>query len=245
MGAEQNFDWRRLTASALEWWDAAGVDVLADECPRDWLAPAPAPTAPSTKAEPVARSAAMPTTADAFAAWRVGPDAPEAAWPGRRLGAEGDPGAPLWVFTDLPEREDLAEGRLLGGAQGSLFDRMLAAIGRTRADILLVPLATARPPAGRIGREVEARLGEVARHHLSLGRPTRALLMGEAASRCLLAMNCQDARGSLHRINHSSGQDGVESATMIVASLHPRFLLDRPMAKADAWRDLRLVGDGL
>lgn len=241
MGAEQNFDWRRLTASALEWWDAAGVDTLVDELPRDWLA-APAPIAPPiAAAEPAAASAAMPATLDAFAAWRIGPDAPEAGWPGKRLGPEGDARAALWVFTDLPEREDLAEGRLLSGAAGRLFDRMLAAIGRTRAEVLLVPLATARPPAGRIGREVEARLGEVARHHLSLGHPPRALLLGEAASRAILRMSCRDARGVLHGINHAAKQDGVEAMTMIVASSHPRYLLERPTAKADVWRDLRLV----
>ncbi len=134
MGADGNVNWRAAAESALEWWREAGVDMLVDEEPRDWLAlPVlhPAPVA----AEPVATSAAMPDTLEAFATWRAGPDAPEAGWSGRRLAAEGDPGAPLWVFTDLPEREDLAEGRLLSGAAGRLFDRMLAAIGRARADV--------------------------------------------------------------------------------------------------------------
>lgn len=237
-------NWRAAAESALEWWRDAGVDTLVDEAPRDWLA-LPVSNAPPATVESVAASTAMPTTLVAFALWRAGPDAPEAGWNGRRVAAEGDPGAPLWVFTDLPDREDLSEGRLLSGAAGRLFDQMLAAIGRTRADVLLVPLATARPPAGRIERDVEARLGEVARHHLSLGHPPRALLLGEAASRALLGISCRDARGTPHRVNHAVGSDGVEAETMIVASFHPRLLLERPMAKADAWRDLRLVENGL
>ena len=244
MGADANVNWRAAVESALEWWSDAGVDLLVDEKPRDWLALPVLPAAPVPVAAPTV-STAMPATLEAFTAWRAGPDAPEAGWSGRRLAAEGDAAAPLWVFTDLPEREDLAEGRLLSGAAGRLLDRMLAAIGRARADVLLVPLAIARPPAGRIGREEEARLGEVARCHLSLGRPARALSLGEAASRALLAMSCRDARGTAHIVNHAAGPDGVEAATMIVASSHPRLLLERPMAKADAWRDLRMVGDGL
>ena len=227
MGADQNFDWRGLTESALDWWREAGVDVLVGEEPRDWL------TLPVPNAAPV----------EAFMAWRMGPDAPEAAMSGRRLAAEGDPDAPLWVFTDLPEREDLTEGRLLSGAQGRLFDRMLAAIGLTREKVRLVPVCTARPPAGRVPSELEPWLGELSRRHVALGRPLRVLLMGEAASRAVLGMSCRDARGSSHAFNYEAGGAGVE--TVVVASFHPRLLLDRPMAKADAWRDLRLVGNGL
>lgn len=243
MGADQNIDWRKLTQSALDWWREAGVDTLVDEQPRDWLA-APVAPVPAAPIAPVPRTATMPDTLGAFSAWRVGADAPEAAWPGRRLGPEGDARAPLWIFTDLPEREDLAAGALLVGAQGRLLERMLAAIGLARDRVFLIPLAVARPPAGRIGREVEPRLAEIALHHLALGRPARALLLGEATSRALLAISCQQARGSTHRINHRASPAGVGAKTMIVASLHPRLLLERPTAKADAWRDLRLLVTG-
>ena len=42
-------------------------------------------------------------------------------------------------------------------------------------------------------------------------------------------------RGRLHGFNHRSGQTGV------VASFHPRLLLDRPALKAEAWKDLQLL----
>ncbi len=55
-----------LTRSTLDWWAEAGVDMLVEEAPRDWLArtPGAAPT-PVVPAEP-ARPAppADPTPAD-------------------------------------------------------------------------------------------------------------------------------------------------------------------------------------
>ncbi|MGI4732083.1 MAG: uracil-DNA glycosylase family protein [Janthinobacterium lividum] len=234
MGADRNHDWGAIAASALDWWREAGVDVLIDEAPVDWLA---APIAlPSVTRAPAAAPApaAMPGDLAAFLAWRLGPDAPEAGWPGRRLGAEGATTATI-VVTDLPDREDLVAGRLMSGTAGVLLGRMLAAIGLDRDGVQLVPVATARPPSGRIPPADEPRLAETIRRHLTLARPDRVLLLGNAASRAVLGMDCAAARGSGHVVNYDGGQGTV------IASFHPRFLLERPTAKADAWRDLRLL----
>ncbi|WP_375381425.1 uracil-DNA glycosylase family protein [uncultured Sphingomonas sp.] len=233
MGAYQKLDWRALAASTLDWWRDAGVDLLVDEDPVDWLEPPP-PVAPAQPVSPAPGPAAMPADLASFLAWRIGPGAPEAAWPGRRLGPEGAVTTTI-VVTDLPDREDLTAGRLMSGTSGVLLDRMLAAIGLSRGTVQLVPVATARPPAGRIPPADEPQLAETIRRHLALARPERVLLLGNAASRAVLGMDCQAARGSLHIVNHESGEAGV------IASFHPRFLLERPTAKADAWRDLRLL----
>lgn len=46
MGADQHLDWMSSAASALDWWQEAGVDVLVEDAPRDWLAePMAAPVA--------------------------------------------------------------------------------------------------------------------------------------------------------------------------------------------------------
>ena len=240
MGADQNIDWATAAASTLDWWREMGVDVLVDDAPCDWFAApvlpvARAPVAPT----PAVPEPAMPDTIADFAAWRLGPKAPEAAWPGRRLGAEGDPASSLAIVTDWPEREDQAAGRLLSGEEGRLLDRMLAAIGLTRDEVYLVPVATARPPGGRVDDAGWTALGGAARRHLVLARPARVLLLGDAASRAVLQMNCRDARETTHAVNYDGGK------ARMVASFHPRLLLARPTAKADAWRDLlRLMGDG-
>jgi uracil-DNA glycosylase len=233
MGADQNLDWRAAAASALEWWRDAGVDVLVDEDARDWLAPAAPAGVPATAA--FAAGDAMPDAWEAFLAWRAGPGSPEAAWHGPRIVAEGPVGAPLMVLVDQPDRADCQAGRLLSGDDGRLFDRMLAAIGLTRDAIHLATVCGARTPAGRIAPEDEARLHPVARRHVALAAPQKLLLLGNAATRALLATDCMAARGRWHVVNHEAGQVGA------VTSFHPRLLLDQPGRKAAAWRDLQLL----
>ena len=246
MGADQHVGWQAAAASLLDWWVEAGLDTLVDDDPRDWLAPAPAPlplVAPA--GEPVA-TPALPADWRAFSAWRCGNDAPEAGWPGGWIAASGPDRAQVMVLTDCPDRDDLREEpcALLSGAPGRLFDRMLAAIGLRRDEVHMAAVCAKRPVAGRLPPESTARLAEVALHHVAVVRPRALLLLGNAASRAVLAIDAREARGRLHLLNHDGGQgDGKQAAgrTRVIASLHPRFLLERPIAKADAWADLRAL----
>ena len=248
MGADQNIDWRLAAASALEWWRDAGVDTLADEAPRDWTAAPPAPPEPPRRrsgAQAVTEAVATPlpdTLAD-FTVWRTGPDAPEAEWSGRPIAASGNPTADIMIVVDLPDREDSDAGVLLSGAAGRLFDRMLAAIGRDRASVYLAPMCSVRPIAGRIAPEIEARLVAIVRHHVTLVAPKRLLLLGNAPSRALTGTDVARARGSLHSINLADGK--VPVTVDVVASFHPRLLLERPAEKARAWKDLQMLIAGL
>lgn len=238
MGADQDIDWNRAAASALEWWRDAGVDMLVEDQPRDWLAaPAKAPSAPAQAAEP-ARVATLPANLIEFEQWRVGAQAPDTRW-GTPIGPAGNAASGLMVLTDLPEREDAAAGRLLSGAPGALFDKMLAAIGRDRQSIYLAAFAVARPIAGRIAESEVDELARLSRHHIGLARPKRLLLLGNAVSRALLGADVPAARQNLHVVNHGAGQ------TEVVASFHPRFLLDHPARKAEAWRDLQMLIGGI
>ncbi len=154
-----------------------------------------------------------------------------AAWDGKLIPAAGG----------VLVRDDA--GTLLGGAAGRLFDRMLAAIGHSRTSIHLVPLCAKRPMTGRIAPDIEERLGEIARHHIALAGPKRVLLLGNAPSRALLGADVAPARESLRVVNLTGGSKAV--TVEAVASFHPRFLLERPAQKADAWRDLQLLIGGL
>ncbi len=237
MGADQHIDWNAAAASTLDWWAEAGVDALVEDIPRAWLTETRAAAATSAAVAEAAPAAALPDTLDAFEAWRIGPEAPEAAWPGRPIAASGDPAADLAILIDMPERED--GETLLSGPAGALFDRMLAAIGRDRSSIYLASLCAMRPMSRHAATDIEARLSDIARHRLALTRPKRLLLMGNAASRALLGMDVPAARGHLHLLNHPGGQ------TETVATFPPRFLLDQLRRKADAWKDLQLVIGGL
>lgn len=256
MGVHQNTDFRRLIASSFDWWHEAGLDQFVDDAPRDWLAPpvvenAPSAAAPTAaNAEPVAAPAlpSLPDTLAAFEAWRISAAAPDAAWNPVIIAPQGNAGSDLMFLIEMPERDDEASGALLSGAAGRLFDRMLAAIGRDRSSIYLASLAVARPASGRIPPEVIEELAPIARHHVALAAPKRLMVIGNAASRAILGTDIAPARGSLHRVNHDDAKTvpGAGTArTEVVASYHPRFLLERPQAKAEAWRDLQLLVKGI
>ncbi len=239
MGAYQTIDPAEY-ASALGWWGDAGVDVLVDDMARDWLAaPAPAPSSPIAPVAGPTTLPGLPTTLAAFAVWRLGPDAPEAGWSGVSVAATGPVDARVMVLVDCPEREDGDAGALLSGAGGRLLDRMLAAVGLSRETVHLAAVCARRPSAGRMPRDVEQRLGDVARHHIELVAPERLLLLGDATSRAVLSADRRDVRGSLQPFAHKKGKTGV------VASLHPRLLIERPGLKAESWRDLRLLVAGM
>ena len=245
MGIAGAMDWRAEAASALEWWRDAGVDMLVEESPRDWTArEAPAAVTsggspPAALAEPEP-DAPLPATLEAFIDWRFGSGAPEAGWGEPIVAPTGNPAAPLMVITDIPEPDGDAAA-LMAGPAGRLFDRMLAAIGLDRDSIYLAPLCAARPITGQVPREAEARLGELARHHIALAAPQRLLLLGQTVSRAILGADSGGGRGRLQMVNQESGQSPA------VATFHPRFLLTKPAAKADAWKDLQLLlgGQGL
>ena len=241
MGADQNLDWQRLAASALDWWRDAGVDVLVEDQARDWLAEpaAPVPLAKIQASAPVAAApAVLPATIEAFLTWRIGEAAPETGWHGVQIAASGPATANLMVLVDCPEADD--RECLLQGRAGKLFDRMLTAIGHSRADVHLAAVCCRRPIAGRMPRDTEAQLHEIARHHVALVAPRRLLALGNAASRAVGGTDVPSERGRLRPLNHKGGK-----ATEVATSWHPRSLIDRPQLKADAWRDLQMLVEGL
>lgn len=241
MGAEPLHDWHATLASTLDWWRDAGVDMLVDDDPRDWLArPAPQAETPSGVSAPIAKASPppeiLPDTLDAFVAWRMGDKAPETAWMTPRIAPSGDAASGWVIFTDMPEADD-AEA-LMTGAAGRLLDRMLAAIGLSRDGVYLMSLAVARPLSGRIPPEQAERLIELARHQLKLLKPRKLLIFGQAASRAIDATDGFPSGDSLQQVN----QFDVE--TQVVATFPPRFLLERPVAKSEAWKHLLLLSRG-
>jgi uracil-DNA glycosylase family 4 len=238
MGGEPVQDWQKTAASALEWWRDAGVDMLVEDEARDWLARTPPPVqvdaAETAVAAPVAE--ALPETLDAFVAWRLGDAAPEAGGLSPRLAPTGPADAEWVLVTDVPEAED--SDLLLSGPAGRLLDKMLAAIGLSRESVYLLPLAWARPVTGRIAPDDEARLLELARHHLSLLGPKRLFLLGQSASRALAETKGGGPDNRIHDVNHFGAK------TQAIASFHPRFLLERPGFKSEAWKHLLLLSRG-
>ena len=247
----ETHDLRSEAESLIGWWRDAGVDVLIDEEPRDWLAEAkPIATTASQNTtardpDPIAapnpgRKAILPDNLPEFVAWLATDTETLSDYPVRqRLAPEGDPGNVPMIVTDVPERGDAEAGHLLTGDSGALFDKMLSAWKIDRTQIYLASVAPARPAGALMDKAALDLLTPLLSHHIRLAAPKKLWLMGEAASRAVLGMNVADARGRLHIVNY----DGVTLEA--IATLHPRVLVANPKSKGQVWADMqKLIGNG-
>jgi uracil-DNA glycosylase len=231
MKGDGDFSAAEAAASVLRWWGDAGVDVLLDEKPRDWLKPA-APAAPAE-----VKGQAPPEQLGLFRAWLAeSPALPYATPAAPRVCPSGDPESDLMILTDMPSSEDCAAGTLISGEAGRLFDRMLAAIGRSRDTIYLAALSCLRSPDGRFNTDSAKSCAALARHHAGLVKPKALLIFGDAASKALIGLPLAQARGKWHDLPTHAGP------VRALVTLPPSYLLNQPAAKAHAWADLqRLV----
>ena len=226
-------------ASALSWWQEAGVDTLVDETPRDWLNPkaVAAPAAPQAAPAPTEE---MPEGLEAFTAWLAETDTlPFASASAPRIAPSGDPKAGLMILTDMPSAEDAAAGRLFSGEVGTLLDRMLAAIGRSRETVYLAPFSPIRPAVGRIDAGGVAALAAIARHHVGLAEPRALLLFGDSCARALLGEPMTAARGRWHALDTPAGP------VKTLVTIRPQELLTQRKLKTHAWADLQLLMEAL
>jgi uracil-DNA glycosylase len=238
---EKDISTAALAASALQWWADAGVDILVDEAPRDWLRPkskSPAPAAAPSEA--VQQPDALPGQLELFHAYLRDSDNLSFASPSApRVCPSGDPASGLMMMIDMPAADDCSSGTLLSGEAGRLFDRMLAAIGRDRNSIYLASLSCLRSPDGRFTSQAASQCATLARHQIGLAAPKALLLFGDACSKALLGLSMAQARGRWHEISTHSGP------IRAIVTIPPDYLLKQPSAKALAWADLQMLIQGL
>lgn len=235
MGADQYHRWDELAASALEWWQDAGVDTLVEDDLRDWQA-RPARAAVAATAQPANDTAPADAPGDyaSFWDWRLGETAPERGWGGATpIQPEGPRDADLIVLTDQPNGDSL-----IGGAEGAMFDRILSSIGRSRQDTLVTGLCMARPLADTLSDDMLPDLIDRARRLMALAPARTVLIVGHTTSRALLTADGAPVPRGLHGIT----AHGRELQALAIA--HPRFMLKHPQVKRDAWRCLQTLLGG-
>ena len=157
--------------------------------------------------------------------------------------ADGNPGARLMVIGDVPGRDEDRVGLPLVGTEGQLFDRMLASIGLSRADIYIVPLIPWRPPGNRTPTAEEmALLLPFLYRHVQLAAPEMLLLLGGVTAKTILPPGggILKLRGRWHDIDFG---DGTMRPTL--ATLHPAYLIRSPAQKWLAFADLVALADKL
>jgi len=218
--------------SALAWWLDAGVDVLVQEEPHDWLkTPAPKPQAIVSEAPPNVVQPTHDTLAD-LQNWLSGSmQLPLASATAKRLLPHGPENAAIMLLSDAHTFEDSAAGRPIGGEAWELAKRMLAAIRIPVDQAYSASLSCLHVPGAKMSPAEREACAEIALKHIRLAKPKRLLLLGDGPAQALLGKPLPQARGHVHKI------EGVRT----VATFHPRALINQPSNKSLAWKDLLLL----
>lgn len=148
---------------------------------------------------------------------------------------EGSPTRGLLVVGPMPNGDDDRDGMPFSGRNGAMLDRMLAAIGLDRADIMLGNVIGWRPPGNRVPspRETEICRPFIERQ-VELIAPRHLLVLGNFAARFFFGGN-----DTIHHLRGSWREITVGShAVQALATLHPQDLFAAPICKKLAWEDL-------
>jgi uracil-DNA glycosylase len=254
---------RQALVAALAWQLAMGADEAilpepqlraapppAEVRPRPEVAPRPAPSVPPQAKLPAPalpaqeEATTLAAGADSLDALReamsrfTGSPLRETAT--NMVFADGVPGAPVMVVGEAPGAEEDRLGRPFVGASGQLLDRMFASIGMGRAENLYITnILPFRPPGNRTPTDAELNLFlPFVLRHVALARPRFLVLAGGVAAKGLLRQRegITRLRGRWHQVSLFDGQ-----VIPALPTLHPAYLLRNPVAKREAWADLRLL----
>jgi len=140
------------------------------------------------------------------------------------------------IIGEAPGAEEDRRGEPFVGRAGKLLDAMLAALGYERNQVYIANVVKCRPPENRDPRPEEAAsCAPYLDRQIELLAPRVILAVGRVAAQRLLGSDSPVGRlrGRVHRY-------GATDIPLVV-TWHPAYLLRRPEAKADAWRDLVLA----
>ncbi len=253
--------------AVLRWYADMGVDEATATSPADyyaWSAPkAPPPAAPARpRAEPAPKlfrpdpdAGAMSADEAIGAAEKAASacdsyealEAAVASFEGcplkagatKTVFADGVPGADLLVIGEAPGRDEDRIGKPFVGRAGQLLDRMLAAIGRSREEnVLISNVIYWRPPGNRTPTPMEtATCRPFVDRLIELTGPKAIALAGGAPLQAMLGVTgIMRARGRWREIETASG-----ARFAALPMFHPAFLLRQPANKRLAWADLQAL----
>lgn len=153
----------------------------------------------------------------------------------RAVPGEGAARPLVLVVGEGPGAEEDASGRPFVGPAGQLLDRMLAAIGLSRAEnCYIANVVKCRPPMNRdpAPDEQAACIGYLERQ-IALLRPKAILAAGRVPAQALL--------GTKEGVGKLRGRVWDYKGLPLVASYHPSALLRNEELKRPAWEDLKLL----
>jgi uracil-DNA glycosylase len=154
--------------------------------------------------------------------------------------ADGTPGAPVMIVGEAPGGDEDRLGKPFVGVSGQLMDRMMEAIGLTRAGgFYITNILFWRPPGNRTPTLAEqAMCLAFTRRHIELAKPKVLVLAGGVAAKAVL-----DTTEGIMRLRGKWASyrlsDGTDLPTM--PTFHPAYLLRTPASKRQSWQDLLAI----
>ncbi|WP_339690619.1 uracil-DNA glycosylase family protein [uncultured Parasphingorhabdus sp.] len=234
--------------SLQNWWSLAGVELDYNEQPSALLAaetlpPIAVSPAPTSVTKPVpeeavipVRSEPLPESHEAFLDWLAnGKELAEATWSRSRVLPEGILEPEIMTISALPEKSRDGSVRLFNQENQKLLNNMLAAIGGDSEKSYMATIALSLPVDGRIDEQHWKALKIRLFHHIGLVRPKRIICFGDLAAKIIFGEDLLSARKNKQIINHGA------SETEAIVTFHPRILIERPLFKAEAWKDLQML----
>lgn len=188
IGTNPDFD--AVFAATLDWWRDAGIENAFVDEPCSWLPPPNQESTPSSRQGrrppgpvkaveeglPPAPPPPLPDTLEAFQQWwMTNPELDDGRVSGR-VPPRGSPSPAIMVIAAMPEASD--RDTLLSGPEGAMIDSALAL---TQVDDSTVYRASALPclsPGADWSTTNNARTIEVLKHHITLVKPERLLIVG-------------------------------------------------------------------
>ncbi len=145
---------------------------------------------------------------------------------------EGTTGVKLLLITDAPSVEDDCSGLIMSGEPGQLLDKMLGAIGLSRADVHLSLLTRCHAPEPPKKEAVDACLPFLLKE-IMLVKPKIICAMGVLTAQKLLHTSkpLSQLRGRFHDFQ------GIP----LIPTFSPEFLLKNPEMKKATWLDLQMI----
>jgi DNA polymerase len=157
--------------------------------------------------------------------------------------ADGNPQARLMLIGEAPGAEEDRQGLPFVGRAGQLLNRMLAAIGLTRADVYIANAVPWRPPGNRTPTPQEAAIClPFILRQIALVNPDLVVCLGGSAAQTLLGLKggITRTRGHWRELTIGGGDRPIR-VVRALATLHPAYLLRQPALKRLAWRDFREI----
>ena len=149
----------------------------------------------------------------------------------------GNPQAEVMFIGEGPgENEDL-QGEPFVGRGGQLLDKMLAAVGLSRAhNIYIANMVKCRPPKNRdpLPEEQDACIGCL-KVQVSLLRPKIIVCLGRVAACRVIDPN--------FKVTRQHGQFFEKNGVLMMGTLHPAALLRNPNQKPEAFADFLALRD--